>query len=426
MVNVEEIKNAIVDREDELNKKFQEENIVDRQARSYAESMISKDAAVIITGPRRCGKSILAFMLGRGKKFGYANFDDERMSMEASELNRVLEAIYSIKGDVDLLIFDEIHNIVGWEKFISRLIGTKEIVLTGSNARLLSKELATYLTGRHVDVLLLPFSFQEFLAFKGLKYNTYRTSDIAKIKNYLQEYIEIGGFPTAQKLGRVFLVENYKDIIERDVIQRYRIKHSSIFKEVAKYLVSNASNEISFNRIKNIFGIKSPRTVKQYATYLSNAYLIFMLERFSFKLKQQILAPKKVYCIDNGILSAVGFKTSSDRGKMMENLIAIELFRRCSEKKLELYYWKDHQQREVDFVIKDGKNVILLVQATDISSGEELDRRKLTSLLVAGRELRCNNLFVITYDYEAEEKVEGKTVRFVPLWKWLIGGKPSI
>jgi len=111
---------------------------------------------------------------------------------------------------------------------------------------------------------------------------------------------------------------------------------------------------------------------------------------------------------------------------MMENLIAIELFRRCSEKKLELYYWKDHQQREVDFVIKDGKNVILLVQATDISSREEFDRRELTSLLVAGRELRCNNLFVITYDYEAEEKVEGKTVRFVPLWKWLIGGKPSI
>jgi len=424
MVTVEEIKSAITDREAELKKKFQDEKIIERQARKHAEAMISKEAALIITGPRRCGKSILAFMLGSGKKFGYANFDDERMSMDASELNKVLEAIYSLKGEVDLLIFDEIQNIPGWERFVSRLIGTKEVILTGSNARLLSKELSTYLTGRHVDVVLLPFSFQEFLVFKGLKYDIYRTPDRVKIKNHLKEYLEIGGFPTAQRLGRVFLAENYKDIIERDVIQRYKIKNSALFKELAKYLISNASSEISFNKIKNIFGIRSSHTVKQYVTYLSNAYLVFMLERFSFKLKQQILAPKKVYCIDNGILSTVGFKTSSDRGKMMENLIAVELFRKINEETgLELYYWKDHQQREVDFVIKEGKSVVLLIQATDVSSKIELDERELDSLLRASNELKCNNLLVITYDYEGEEKIGTKKIRFIPLWKWLITDK---
>jgi predicted AAA+ superfamily ATPase len=420
MASIEDIKNAIVDRESELKKKFQEEKIIERQSRKHAEAMISKDAALIITGPRRCGKSTLALMLGTSKKFGYVNFDDERITMEASELNKVLEAIYSLKGDVDLLIFDEIQNIPGWEKFISRLIGTKEIVLTGSNARLLSRELATYLTGRHVDVVLLPFSFQEFLTFKDFEYNIYKTSDRAKIKNYLNEYLEIGGFPTAQKLGRVFLAENYKDIIERDVIQRYKIKNSAVFKELARYLISNASSEISFNRIKNIFGIKSPHTVKQYITYLSSAYLVFLVERFSFKLKQQSFAPKKIYCIDNGIISAVGFKTSSDRGKMMENLVAIELFRRASEAGWEIYYWKDYQQREVDFVIKDGKNIALLIQVTNISSKREIGERELDSLLRASEELRCNNLLVITYDYEDEEKISGKKIRFVPLWEWLI------
>jgi len=420
MASIEDIKNAIVDRESELKKKLQEEKIIERQSRKHAEAMISKDAALIITGPRRCGKSTLALMLGTSKKFGYVNFDDERITMEASELNKVLEAIYSLKGDVDLLIFDEIQNIPGWEKFISRLIGTKEVVLTGSNARLLSRELATYLTGRHVDVVLLPFSFQEFLTFKDFEYNIYKTSDRAKIKNYLNEYLEIGGFPTAQKLGRVFLAENYKDIIERDVIQRYKIKNSAVFKELARYLISNASSEISFNRIKNIFGIKSPHTVKQYITYLSSAYLVFLVERFSFKLKQQSFAPKKIYCIDNGIISAVGFKTSSDRGKMMENLVAIELFRRASEAGWEIYYWKDYQQREVDFVIKDGKSIALLIQVTNISSKREIGERELDSLLRASEELRCNNLLVITYDYEDEEKISGKKIRFIPLWKWLI------
>lgn len=420
MASIEDIKNAIVDRESELKKKFQEEKIIERQSRKHAEAIISKDAALIITGPRRCGKSTLALMLGTSKKFGYVNFDDERMTMEASELNKVLEAIYSLKGDVDLLIFDEIQNIHGWEKFISRLIGTKEVVLTGSNARLLSRELATYLTGRHVDVVLLPFSFQEFLTFKDFEYNIYKTSDRAKIKNYLNEYLEIGGFPTAQKLGRVFLAENYKDIIERDVIQRYKIKNSAVFKELARYLISNASSEISFNRIKNIFGIKSPHTVKQYITYLSSAYLVFLVERFSFKLKQQSFAPKKIYCIDNGIISAVGFKTSSDRGKMMENLVAIELFRRASEAGWEIYYWKDYQQKEVDFVIKDGKSIALLIQVTNISSKREIGERELDSLLRASEELRCNNLLVITYDYEDEEKISGKKIRFVPLWEWLI------
>src|SRR3989338_2077790 len=154
MVNVEEIKTAIADREEELLQKFSKEMIIQRGQFDSIQRLISTDAVVIITGVRRCGKSILAFMLGKTRKYAYVNFDDERLTLDASELNKVLEAAYSLKNDVDLLIFDEIQNIVGWERFVARLITSKKIIITGSNAHLLSKELATHLTGRHIDFML--------------------------------------------------------------------------------------------------------------------------------------------------------------------------------------------------------------------------------------------------------------------------------
>ncbi len=421
MPTTEEIKTAIVDRENDLKRKFQEERIIEREIAGEAGRLISKDVALVITGPRRCGKSILAFMLGGNRNFGYVNFDDERLTMEAAELNKVLEALYSLKGDVDFLILDEIQNIPGWEKFVSRIVLAKKVILTGSNAKLLSAELATHLTGRHVDIVLFPFGFREFLSLKGLKYDIHSTPDVARIRGHFEEYLEIGGFPLAQKLGRVFLAETYRDILEKDLIQRYKIKYPAVFKELAKYLVSNASNEVSFNRMKNMLGVKSPHTVRNYASYLSGAYLVFLTERFSFKLKEQALAPKKAYCIDNGLVNTIGFKVSENRGKAMENLAAIELFRAASRnRKLEVYYWKDHQQREVDFLLKEGKTIIQLIQVTNISSKMELDSREIDSLLRASRELGCDNLLVLTYAYEAEERIDAKKVRFVPLWKWLL------
>ncbi|MGB9708012.1 MAG: ATP-binding protein [Candidatus Pacearchaeota archaeon] len=424
MINTEEIKTAIVEREEEIKQKFEREKIIEREGMEYVKRLISTDAALIITGVRRCGKSILAVMLGKGEKYGYVNFEDERLAIEANELNKVLEAIYSLKGDIDFLIFDEIQNINGWERFIARLIQNKKVVITGSNARLLSKELATYLTGRHVDFTLFPFSFKEFLEFKEFRPNIHLTRDIAKLKNYLKEYLKKGGFPLAYKIGNIFLIENYKDVIERDILQRYKIKYVKVLKDLTKYLISNISNEISYNQLKNIFKIKSVHTVKNYITYLQNSYLIFVLERFSFKLKEQMLAPKKIYCIDNGIADSVGFKFSENRGNFYENVVALQLFRKtCFDKKMEIYYWKDHQQNEVDFVIK-RKEVEQLIQVTLANSENEIKPRELKALLKASKELKCKNLLVITEDYEATKEQSWfgikRKIKFMPLWKWLL------
>ncbi|MEM2935311.1 MAG: ATP-binding protein, partial [Candidatus Thermoplasmatota archaeon] len=241
MTNIESIKSAIVDKEEELRNKIKTENIIERELKI---DKISKDIASIITGVRRCGKSILAFLLTQEKKAAYVNFEDERLQLKQHEWNVVLEAIASLKGDTEFIVFDEIQYIDGWERFVSRILSNKKIIITGSNARLMSKEFSTFLTGRHIDFELFPFSFREYLFFKKFTPNMYLTRDIAKTKDLLVEYLKIGGFPLAYKIGKYFASENYRDIMERDVIQRYNIKYKNALKDLARYYISNCAREI--------------------------------------------------------------------------------------------------------------------------------------------------------------------------------------
>jgi len=424
MASTNSIKTAIIEREEEFKEKAKRENFIERELKI---DTITTDVVSIITGIRRCGKSILAFLLTKDKNAAYVNFEDERLQLKAKELNSVLKAIYEVKGDVDFIVFDEIQNIEGWEKFIARIILNKKIIITGSNARLLSKELATYLTGRHIDYELFPFSFREYLRFGKFEPNIYLTKDVAKTKSFLEDYIEQGGFPLVYRIGIKFVIENYKDIVERDIIQRYNVKYGKMLKDIARYLISNSGNLISFNRISKIFEI-SVDTIREYSAYFVNAYLLFFLNKFDYKLKEQEKSPKKVYCIDTGIINAFGFKVSQNMGKLMENLVAIELFRRKSyfNKGLEIFYFKDYQQHEVDFLIKEGLKVKQLIQVTYANSFDEIEHREIRALLKAKEIFKEDNpeLLIITWDYEDEKELcwfgrSGK-IKFVPLWKWLL------
>ncbi len=421
-MNTDVIKMSIVENEKVLERKFKRENIIERENAKKIEGMISFDIGLIITGVRRCGKSILAYMFSKDKKAGYINFEDERLILKSGELNKVLEAVYSLKGGVEYLILDEIQNIDGWERFVSRIIRDKKVIITGSNARLLSKELATFLTGRHIDFVLFPFSFREFLKYKKFTPNIYLTEHIAKVKSYLAEYLKIGGFPLVYKVGTSFLIQNYKDIVERDVVERYKIRYVRILKELAKYLISNSTGEISFNKLRKILNVKSVHTLKNYVSYLENAYLIFLMERFSVKLKEQMLAPKKVYCIDNGLINSISFKLSQNTGKLMENLVAVELKRRKHYffPDREIYYWKDHQQREVDFVIKEKGKIEELIQVCYSVDDVETRTRETKALLKAADEFGSKNLFIITWDEEGLIKEKNKKIKLIPLWKWLL------
>ena len=421
MVNKEVIKTAIMDKEEELKEKLREEKIIDRELKI---GTLARDVASIITGVRRCGKSIFAFLLTKNKNSAYVNFEDERLNIEAKDLNVVLEAIYELKGKPEFIVFDEIQNVEGWERFVARILARKRVIITGSNARLLSKELATFLTGRHIDYELFPFSFREFLVFKNFKPNIYLTKDIAKVRRFLQEYMEFGGFPLAYRYSTRFISETYKDIIERDVIQRYKIKYIKLLKDLALYYISNSSSLISFNNLRKLYKVKSVETIKNYSEYLSNAYLLFFVQKFSFKLKEQEISPKKVYCIDNGIITTMAFRLSENLGRLMENLVAIELLRRKSywHNNLEIFYWKDYQQREVDFIVKEPLRIKQLVQVTYASARDEIDQREIKSLLKASEIFKKHRpeLLVITWDYENEEKIKNRKIKFLPLWKWLL------
>jgi len=429
-MNIAEIKRIIQDQERERNNLFTTEKIIEREAgKERALNAFRYPNIFAVLGVRRCGKSVFSWLCLRDRKYGCINFDDETLyGIKAKGLNLVLKSFYELYGtDLEYIILDEIQNVAGWELFANRLRRTKKVIITGSNSNLLSGELATHLTGRYIDFTLFPFSYREFLIYNDvsleeLKSYEYSTDTSAIAEKMLEEYIANGGFPEAYKFGRDIIKPIFGDIVTKDVVRRHKIKNIVAIEALAKYLTSNFSNEISYNKLKNIFDIKKVNTIKNYVTYLRESHLIFILERFSFKLKQQVIAPKKVYCIDNGIINAISFKATEGVGKLIENLVAVELLRRKSywHRNCEIYYWKDHRQREVDFVLKEGPLVKELVQVCYDIGDFNTKERELKSLIKASKELSCNNLLVITWDYEGKEEFKGKEIKFIPLWKWLL------
>lgn len=418
-----DFKGIIKEQREELQGIEERENIVQREGIEKARGALKHPNVLAILGVRRCGKSIFSYLLAKKHKLGYINFDDERLAgLKTEDLNKILESFYGLYDDIDYIILDEIQNIDSWELFVNRLRRTKKIILTGSNSNLLSGELATHLTGRYIDFRLFPFSFREFLKIKNFDEDkSYTTKEKANLLKLLLEYLEIGGFPEAYKFGKTILFRIYEDILTKDIILRHGINKIDEIKKLTRYLITNSSGEITYTKLKKIFNIKHVSTISNWISHLENSFLLFKLEKFSFKLKQQFIAPKKIYCIDPGIINLIGFKFSENKGKIMENTVFLNLQRMKSiDKLLEVYYWKNYQQNEVDFVLKKNNKIHQLIQVSYINHKEDIKERETNSLLKAGEELKCNNFAIITWDYENEEKIKNKTIKFIPLWKWLL------
>jgi Predicted ATPase (AAA+ superfamily) len=405
-----------------IKQKLGSEHIIARDAK--LEDYLASNVALFILGVRRCGKSTLAVQLFNGQKHGYINFDDERLlGMSAGDLNSVLQAFYELYGsDLDRMILDEVQNVEGWEPFVGRLRETKRVIVTGSNSKLLSGELATRLTGRHIDFTLYPFSFSEFLEYKSVRVGgALTTQERANINKMLLEYLRNGGFPEFFKYGRASLESIYNDIINRDIIQRHRIKHAEALRQIARFLISNSSQEFTYSSLSGTTPVKNHITLSNWVKYMEDAYLIFTVERFSYKLKNVAIAPKKGFAVDTGFVNLLGFSSDKNLSRLMETCVAIELKRRSAAgRNFNLYYWKDYKHREVDFIIKSGEKVDMLIQVTNASSEQEIKERETTNIIEASDELQCDKLLVITLDYEADKRIYGHDISFVPLWKWLL------
>lgn len=422
-----DLKQVIIDQKGELKNLIKREKIIEREFLDIYKKYVRSDIIKVITGIRRCGKSIFSQQLLSEQNFAYINFDDERLvALETKDLNNILEIFYEVYGEFKFVLLDEVQNIYGWELFVNRLKRQGfNIIVTGSNAKLLSKELATHLTGRHVALELFPFSFREFLNYHGISIKSLLTTrDIGLIKRKLNEYIKTGGFPETLKrsiIPKTYLQALYSTIISKDIVLRHRIKFIRTLKDIASYLITNHSSLMSFNKIKNIFNLKSIHTALNYVSFLEESYLFFFLKRLSFKQKESLVANRKVYCLDTGLINALSFKSSRDLGKLYENIVATELLRKKAwQNNIDIYYWQDIYKYEVDFVIKQGLKIKQLIQVYYSIEDYETKKREIKALLRAGHELKCKNFLVITEDKEDEETIENNKIRFMPLWKWLL------
>ncbi|MCD6403412.1 MAG: ATP-binding protein, partial [Candidatus Aenigmarchaeota archaeon] len=399
---------------------------VKRDLEERLKPQMEKQIVKVVTGIRRSGKSTLALLLLQGKKFGYVNFDEKELI--DINLDELLSGILEIYGNVKFLLLDEIQNVDGWELWVNSLQRSGyNIIITGSNAKLLSKELATHLTGRYVEFENFPFNFREFLRWKkfDLQDIEFLKEKEGKLKFLLREYLRVGGFPEflVKQLEESYLKTLFDAVIYKDVVRRWNVKYPTKIEDLARYLISIHGREYTATKIRNLLGFRSTFTVQNYIKYLEEAYLIISLERFSKKTKEFLKAPKKVFSIDVGLANAISVKAEKEVGRSMENVVFLQLKNKGYKENRNLFYFKDYQQHEVDFVVKEGLDIKQLIQVTYASGLDEIEKRELRSLVKASDLLKCKNLLVITWDYEDEIEFKWKKIKFVPLWKWLLVNK---
>jgi len=379
---------------------------------------------VSIVGPRRAGKTWYFYYLYNQLDLPmYVNCEDiafRRLSVE--EFFDVIKIFSQVRYEPKTILFDEVQVIDGWQILVRSLQDRGfQLFITGSSSKLLPKEITTELRGRSIIYLLLPFSFREFLKAKNIEVSR-RVERIGTILRNLNEYLEYGGFPEvviSEEKDRI-LKEYFDEIFYKDFIERHKIRSFEFGRFLFEFIVQNFSKEVSMRKIKSMFrGETSYTTLYSYVDKLQDTLIVFFLDKFSKSVYVRKSWPKKIYLCDTGISRVLRF--SEKIGDKMENAVFIELLRRTNENPLlEIFYWKDYQQREVDFLLKEGLKIKQLIQVTYASSLDEIDKREFRSLVKASQIFSCKDLLVITWDLEDNIKYSGEIIKLIPLWRWLL------
>lgn len=384
----------------------------------------SKKAQVVI-GVRRCGKSTLCYqaLTAANVNFAYVNFDDERLGkLGADSLNEVLRALYQIYGDFTHLFIDEAQNIDGWHLFVNRLLrqGLK-IIITGSNAKLLSSELSTHLTGRYNEIELYPFSFGEFCEVQEVSTIDFTTKGDAFLRTAFENYLQIGGFPeiaNGEETPEPYIDTLVSNIIERDIVQRFKIKYRDAFTTLTNHMLNNAPCGIVLTKLQQLFNIKTDHTVENYLSYMFQAYLMMRVRKFSTKSSERV-RNAKCYVVDVALMNARKDAFSGKNlGLRLETVVYIELRRRYGVGYDIYFYLTDSY--EVDFVVCHRNTVIELIQVSYNISNDKTYRRELNALLKASTPLKCNNLTLITAFDEKTIEESGKTINVRTAYRWLL------
>lgn len=403
------------------------------------EGRLPSELIKVIIGARRSGKSYIMRQLAKWliekKKVDKSNiliinFEDPRLTGLSTKLIQqafdVYLETYKPKGKIYVFL-DEVQEIPRWEKWVRMMqeLDKANIIVSGSNSKLLSSELATVLTGRHLDMTVLPLSFREFLKFRKLeiKNNLELIRNDTELKSLLGEFLKFGSFPLVV-LGqdkKYALLSYFDDVVNKDLIKRYKIRKTEEIKSLIKLYLSNISSPITFSSSGKFLNM-SALSVERFSAYLETSYLVFFLKRFSFKIKEQEKSPRKVYAVDTGLANNVGFQFSANSGRLAENLVFLELKRRSYLNPwMEIYYWKSLTHEEVDFLVKEDTKVKELIQVCWDIQDMSTKKRETKALLKAMDEFKLKKGLIITEDHEGEEKVDGKKIQYVTLRKWLLG-----
>ena len=383
--------------------------------------------AQVVIGVRRSGKSTLCHkvLLEHNVKYGYANFDDDRLAyLRVEDLNTVLSCIYQIYGtDIKYIFLDEIQDVDGWHLFVNRLLRTNlHVIVTGSNAKLLSGELATHLTGRYNEIRLFPFSFREYCDFHHIETNGLTTKIEAGIKRAFMEYVTDGGFPELQNIRnkRGYVQSLLEAIVSKDIQQRFRIRNVDTLRKIANHLINNVCQEINYGNIAETMGV-TDQTVKKYVDFLRQAFLVQILNKHSFKSKERI-RNAKAYIVDPGLQNNRDNSFAAENiGWRLENVIYIELLRRCTNDFLDIYYYKESpRSKEIDFVLCNQDKAVELIQVAYDIDNQKTFYRETSSLIKASAKLHCDNLTLIAFTQTRDEEIDGKCIKILSATDWLL------
>lgn len=395
-----------------------------RKSNTDVKTLLDNPMIKLITGPRRVGKSTYALLMLQGKSFAYLNFDDNLL-LSAWDEELVIRTLDEVYPNYEFLLLDEVQNLKDWDVWVSKLYRRgKNLVITGSNAKMLSSEMATVLTGRYLQVEMLPFSLTETIEWKGANINSISNAKQAEAVAIADDYLRNGGYPETidmRSITRNYLSTLFDSIIWKDVAKRHNIRNITDLNNIALYLLSNFCNPLSANDIAKELSMTSVTTTRKFMDYLHEPYLFYYLPRFNNKLKLMKKAASKVYVIDNGFVAAKAFNLSENLGRLLENEVFVELLRQGYQVETSLFYYRSRNDREVDFVTRQGTHINQLIQVCYDMTSPKTEKREVSSLIECAGELKCNNLLIITNNEEREIHTDGYNIKVIPFIKYGLG-----
>ena len=372
----------------------------------------------LITGPRRVGKSTQALLMLRDKNFAYLNFDNHSL-LDAWDADLVMRMLDEVYPGYEYILLDEVQNLDAWDLWVSELYRRgKNLVITGSNARMLSSEMATVLTGKYLQVEMLPFSLEEFFDWNKLDLHSVNAEQQTDAYVLMDDYLRNGGYPEvveSRLLTRSYLDTLFDSIIWKDVAKRHNVRNITDLNNLAIYLISNFCNPISANELTIELGFSSVNTTKKYMDYLHEPFIFYYLSRYNNKLKQMKKAPRKVYVVDNGFVTSKAFSLSENLGRLLENQVFIELIRRGYDVEKTMFYYRSRNDKEVDFVLRKETQIERLVQVCYDMSSPKTEKREVDSIIECAGELKCSNLVIVTNNDKRTIEKDGYRIEVVPI-----------